>query len=202
MTTGAAYFARLYAASDDPWGFRSRWYEARKFALTLAALSRQRYRRAFDAGCSNGELTRAIAARCDALHACDLSPRAVALARARLHDLPQADVRQRELPREFPDGRFDLIVISELGYFLPPRDLERLVSLSIGALEADGEIVLCHWRRPIADAPQDAAAVHACFARIAGRTLCRRCAVDDTDFLLEVWTPPSTPWVAEREGLR
>ena len=202
MTTDAAYFSRLYAASDDPWGFRSRWYEARKFALTLAALSRQRYRRAFDAGCSNGELTRGLAGRCDALHACDLSPRAVALARERLDDLPQVEVRQRELPREFPEGRFDLIVISELGYFLPRCDLNRLVTLSIGALEADGEIVLCHWRRRIADAPQDGAAVHACFAQAAGGTLCRRSVVDDTDFLLEVWAPPSTPWVAEREGLR
>lgn len=202
MTTDAAYFARLYAASDDPWGFRSRWYEARKFALTLGALSRQRYRRAFDAGCSNGELTRGLATRCDALHACDLSPRAVALARDRLHDLAHVDVRQRELPREFPGGRFDLVVISELGYFLEADDLQRLVSSSIAALESDGEIVLCHWRRRIADAPQDAAAVHACFAQAARGTLGRRFAIDDTDFLLEVWAPPSMPWVAEREGLR
>ena len=38
MTVGPAYFEGMYAASPDPWGFQSRWYERRKYALTLALL--------------------------------------------------------------------------------------------------------------------------------------------------------------------
>ena len=38
MTLAAGYFDRLYAADPDPWGFTSRWYEQRKYALTVAAL--------------------------------------------------------------------------------------------------------------------------------------------------------------------
>ena len=38
MTLGADYFAGIYAAADDPWGLASRWYERRKYALTVAAL--------------------------------------------------------------------------------------------------------------------------------------------------------------------
>jgi hypothetical protein len=35
-----AYFAQIYTADADPWGFATRWYEQRKYALTLAALPR------------------------------------------------------------------------------------------------------------------------------------------------------------------
>ena len=31
-----AYFDRMYAASADPWQLQERWYERRKFAITLA----------------------------------------------------------------------------------------------------------------------------------------------------------------------
>ncbi|MFE7421819.1 hypothetical protein [Rhodococcus sp. NPDC057529] len=62
---GPSYFDAMYAASPDPWGFGDRWYEQRKYALTLAALPRPRYRRAFEPGCSIGILTAALAHRCD-----------------------------------------------------------------------------------------------------------------------------------------
>ena len=42
----------LFEASDDPWSFKSRWYEARKRALTLAALPKLRYGRAYEPGCA------------------------------------------------------------------------------------------------------------------------------------------------------
>ena len=33
-----AYFDRMYAASADPWQLQERWYEKRKYAITLALL--------------------------------------------------------------------------------------------------------------------------------------------------------------------
>ena len=47
MSLPTDYFAQMYAGSPDPWGFRSRWYEQRKRAVTLAALQQPRYRRGF-----------------------------------------------------------------------------------------------------------------------------------------------------------
>ncbi len=38
MSLDAQYFADLYAGNDDPWAFRTRWYERRKRELTLASL--------------------------------------------------------------------------------------------------------------------------------------------------------------------
>ena len=60
-------FERVYAASDDPWGFRTSWYEARKRSILLACLPRQRYRSGYEPGCSNGELAAVLALRCERL---------------------------------------------------------------------------------------------------------------------------------------
>ena len=49
-----SYFADMYAGDDDPWGFDDRWYERRKYALTVAMLPDPRYRRALEPGCANG----------------------------------------------------------------------------------------------------------------------------------------------------
>jgi hypothetical protein len=37
------YFESLFEGSDDPWQFRTRWYEARKRALRLACLPAAHY---------------------------------------------------------------------------------------------------------------------------------------------------------------
>ena len=84
MSLDGAYFDRLYAASDDPWGFSTRWYEHRKYALTLAALPAPHYDSALEIGCSVGVLTALLAGRCTALLALDPSVRALAQARTRV----------------------------------------------------------------------------------------------------------------------
>jgi SAM-dependent methyltransferase len=201
MPTDAAYFDRLYAASEDPYGFRTRWYERRKFALTAAALSRERYRSGLDVGCSNGELSARLADRCERFLACDGSARAVALARARLRDRPHAQVLHWTLPAQWPAGEFDLIVISELGYFLEPSPLDALLGAARASLAEDGEVVLVHWTGANADAPLDGARVHAPASELFGPWLRPRLRCADADFLLDVWS--SDPrWVAQREGIR
>jgi hypothetical protein len=47
VTLDPDYFAERYAASPDPYGLADRWYEARKYALTVTMLPRQRYGAAF-----------------------------------------------------------------------------------------------------------------------------------------------------------
>ena len=55
-STGA-YFDRLYADADDPWGLGTRFYEQRKRSLLLASLPRPRFDSAFEPGCATGLLT-------------------------------------------------------------------------------------------------------------------------------------------------
>lgn len=194
---GPAYFDSLFERSDDPWQFKRRWYEARKRALTLACLPEQRYRCGYEPGCANGELSAELAARCDSLLVSDGSARAVALARARLAGLPQVTIAQAGLPEAWPDQRFDLIVLSEIGYFLDPARLDAVAAHTLASLEPGGTVLACHWRRPIAGCVLDGEAVH---HRLAARlALHRLTELREADFVLHVWSSDARS-VAMREG--
>lgn len=194
MSLPPDYFDRMYARDADPWGFASRWYEQRKYALTLAALPAARYRRGLELGCSIGVLTADLAARCDSLLAVDASP--VALASARRRVPPNVELVQAAVPDGWPTGTYDLVVLSEVGYYLDSADLERLLDLIEASLSPDGTVVACHWRHPVQDYPLTGDAVHEALARWP-----RTSRVEEEDFLLDVLAPGGGTSVARREGL-
>jgi SAM-dependent methyltransferase len=197
---GGAWFESFYAANGpDPWGFESRWYERRKRALTLAALPRERFASAFEPGCSIGVLTEQLAARCDRLLATDVAPQAVERARERTRDLPGVRVELRAVPHEWPEGRFDLVVLSEVGYYCEPADLEELARRAARALTPDGVLLACHWRHEAPECPMSGDAVHEVLRsqpRLA--TLSR---LEEEDFLLDVLVPAPAVSVARSTGL-
>lgn len=139
------YFDRLYAQRADPWDFETSPYEAAKYAATLAALPRSRYANALELGCSIGVLTRELAPRCERLLATDVSEVALAHARVRCADLPQVTFARRDLSGQFPKGRFDLILVSEVGYYFSPPDLERLRAQIAAGLASRGHLLLVHY---------------------------------------------------------
>ena len=63
----------MYTESADPWQLQTRWYERRKYAITLALLPYARYRHAFEPGCSVGVLTEHLVHRCDHVTATDVA---------------------------------------------------------------------------------------------------------------------------------
>ena len=195
-----AYFETLYGDSADPYGLRTRWYEERKRQVLLAALPHRRYASVYEPGCGAGELTAALAARCDRLLASDFSPQALASARARTKSLTNVRVVSHVLPDDFPrdEGPFDLIVVSEIGYFLGQAAMQSLAQACVASLGPDGVLVACDWR-PEFDARALATdAVHATFASTGlARTVCHA----EDDFLLEVWCRDARS-VAQREGIR
>jgi len=201
MTTPIAYFEQMYAANPDPWSFATRWYDQRKHALTAAALPRRRYRSAFEPGCSTGALTARLAGRCDRLLAVDAVPAAVKSAAERLADQPHVVVRQADVPHDWPDGAFDLIVLSELGYYFDDADLDRLLTNAVTSLEPGGDLVAVHWRWPVAEHARSGDDVH---SRLAALPQLERSAThQEADFRLEVFArvPPPARSVAQREGL-
>lgn len=161
-----AYFEQAFAEDPDPWRFATSPYEAAKYAATLGALPRPRYRRAFEVGCAIGVLTRQLAERCGRLLAVDVAPAALAQARARLADLPHVEVRRMAVPGEWPEGPlsepFDLIVVSEVGYYLGSEDLDRLRQRCAGSAAPGGHLVLVHWTGET-DYPLTGDAVHEAF---------------------------------------
>ena len=185
MTLDQGYFRDRYAASADPWGLAERWYEARKYALSVAMLPGQQYRAAFEPGCSIGVLTRHLARRCDTLLACDTAPEAVASARAKTAGLPGVHVERRAIPGDWPPGSFDLIVFSELLYYFSDTDLDQVLRLGAGALRPGGHLLAVHWRHPAPDHPRTGDEVHQALTAHPGLTLLGR--YQDPDFNAEVY---------------
>ena len=185
VTLGAGYFDAMYEAAADPWGFEDRWYEQRKYAISLALLPDRRYRRAFEPGCSIGVLTAMLAGRCDRLLSWDVAAGAVQAATRRTRDLPNVRVERRQIPHEWPEGRFDLIVFSELLYYLGDRDLEQVLDYGVHALEPGGTLLTVHWRHPVADYPRSGDDVHRVLAARPG--LARLVSHQEEDFLAEVY---------------
>ena len=127
------FFDATYGRHDDPWGYTDRWYEERKRALTLAALPDARYGRVLEVGCGIGVLTALLAERADHLLAVDVSAAAVERARARV---PGVQVEVADVAEGVPDGPFDLVVLSEVGYYLDRPTLRRVLDRPPGPARA------------------------------------------------------------------
>jgi LmbE family N-acetylglucosaminyl deacetylase/SAM-dependent methyltransferase len=197
-------FDGMYAASDDPWGFDERWYEERKRAVMLASLPKPRYRRVLEIGCSVGTITAALADRADAVVATDVADRAIAQTRERLRGRPGVVVEQLRLPEEWPDAwsaePFDLIVLSEVGFYLAGEALGDVVDRSRAALAPGGVFVACHWRPHVLGLDRGGDAVHRVVReRIRARRIVEH--VED-DFVLEVFQIEPSASVAQATGLR
>jgi SAM-dependent methyltransferase len=162
------YFEAVYAANDDPWGFETSPYETAKYAATLAALPRARYADAFEIGCSLGVLSEQLAARCDRLLAVDVVAEVLARARARCRGWPQVRFARMRVPEQFPGARFDLVVVSEVGYYWSRADLSRARRRIVEALLPGGHLVLVHWTPFVHDYPLTGDEVHEAFLAEAG----------------------------------
>ena len=191
-----SYFDALYSRRDDPWRFESRWYERRKRAITMASLPREQYDSALEIGCSLGLLTVDLAHRCESVLALDIAKAAVDSARARTAGL-RVRVEQADVAQGLPAGDFDLVVLSEVGYYFAGAGLARLLDEIESRLTANGTLVACHWRHPVDDYPLSGDEVHAAIDPLGLIRVARH--VED-DFVLEVWTRDGVS-VAARTGM-
>lgn len=191
------YFDAMFAKTDDPWLFKSRWYERRKRVLTLACLPSERYRYGFEPCCANGELSAHLATRCDRLMVSDGVDRAVVLARERLKHLPNVEVCKAWLPIEWPREKFDLIVLSEFLFYVKPAIVEEITNRAQRSLTAGGVILACHWRHPIQGCEFNGNDVHEALRQFI--RLPNQCSIVEPDLRLDVWS--SGPTLAMRESI-
>lgn len=185
-----AYFEDVYRASPDPWNFETSEYEHAKYARTLAALPRERYARALEVGCSIGVLTGLLSERVGTLLSVDVSERALARARERNRGRENVTFERRRLPDDAPAGPFDLIVLSEVGYYFSTRDLEAVLDRLTAALAPGGDLILVHWTPPVPDYPQTGDAVHEAALRRTPAPLRHRHAERHERYRLDVLSNP------------
>lgn len=186
-TLSPDYFEGVYKAADDPWNFATSDYEARKYAATLAALPQDNYNSAFEIGCSIGVLTRRLAKCCKRLLAVDVNDSALAQARERCGDLSNVEFIKTFVPEEFPVNYFDLIVVSEVGYYLNEADWKKAQDKIIEHLNPKGDIILVHWTHFVHDYPQTGDSVHDDFASRNAEKLRHLKAERTEDYRLDVW---------------
>ena len=142
---GRDYFEDLYAHELDPWRFATSDYEHEKYDATLGALPKARYAHGLEIGCSIGVLTRRLAARCNRLLATDIAEEPLRAARLRSADAPWVEFTCSAAPGEWPQGAFDLILLSEVVYYLSRPDVDLLAERVVGSLACGGDLVLVHW---------------------------------------------------------
>lgn len=139
----AAYFDQLYRARPDPWDLAGSDYEAAKYAATLEALPPRRFARGLEVGCSIGTLSALLAPRCGEFLGIDHAEAPLAEARRRC---PRGVFHHMAVPGEWPEGRFDLIMLSEMLYYLGFADLAALARRCQDSLAPGGVVLLVNWR--------------------------------------------------------
>ncbi len=140
---------RVFRRSEDPYGYFSHPHEIGKYDLMEKMLSDRRYSRALEIGCAEGAFTSRLAALCDSVLAVDISSTAVARARQRLAKsknvrFMRANVRELDVSPEW-----DLIVVSEVLYYLdkavlPVDAFDRFLARLAALLAPDGRILVLH----------------------------------------------------------
>ncbi len=169
-----AGFEQKFCADIDPWDYRHSKFERQKRGALIKACGCGKRGRALELGCAIGETTRQLAPLCLSLTALDASSTALVEARRRNDDLPQVNFFHATLPQRMPPGPFDLIVASEIAYYLTSHALEKLARKLIRALAPGGRIVVLHHRRLFSDAAQYSAAAHQKLCRALRKSMCQR----------------------------
>lgn len=143
---GPDYFLKLYAENPDPWDFAGSNYEYTKYQMTLAALGERNFQNAFEIGCSIGILTRMLATQCRSMLAVDVVDGALSMARENCKTLDHVRFQNMQIPVDWPSGqKFDLILCSEVLYFLSPEDIKRISELISESLLPGGDVLLVNY---------------------------------------------------------
>jgi trans-aconitate methyltransferase len=147
----AEHFEHLYQSNQDPWGFLTSDYEQEKYRNCLAAVGDRQYAAALEVGCSIGVLTRMLAPHCGRLLGIDIVDAPLAAARAYCAEVPHVRFERMQVPRQWPDESFDLIIFSEVLYFLSPHDIKQCAHRVLDTLRPGGIVLLVNWTGETAD---------------------------------------------------
>ncbi|WP_419758196.1 class I SAM-dependent DNA methyltransferase [Acidisoma sp.] len=169
----AAYFEAMYAADPDPWQFKTSAYEAAKYEATVAAIADRRYRSALEVGCSLGVLSQRVAPLCDAFLGLDIAEAPLVEARQRCRDLPHVRFERKAIPDMWPEEGFDLILLSEVLYFLSPEDITATAAHVRRSLRPEGTVLLVNWIGN-SEPPQPGDQAADAFLKAAGLPVARR----------------------------
>ena len=158
-------FDRRYRDNPDPWGYRTSPYERAKYAATLDACGPGPFVSALELGGSIGVFSALLAPRCRSLTTIDYSATAVSAAEAELARYPHARAILGRIPDDLPAATFDLIVASEVLYYLDDEAFIATLAAIEQRLARPGRLVCVHWQSPGPERPLSAEHVHTVIRR-------------------------------------
>ena len=129
----------------DPFGFDRNPEEQLKFARTLEVCGDGTFGRVLELGCAVGTFTELLARRARDVLALDVSQAAVDRVLERTHEHANVRAVVMSIPGEFPDEVFDLVVASDVLYYLPTVELQRCVERIEASLADGGAFVAVHY---------------------------------------------------------
>lgn len=175
-------FEARYRADPDPWDYKSSAYERAKYQATIAACGSGPFTNALELGASIGVFSALLAPRCGRLTTIDAAPTAVRDARRRLAGSHHVHVIEGTIPARIPDGPYDLVIASEVLYYLTAKELRATLARLKDNLE--GRFVAVHWRPEGPERPLTAHEVHETLRQQPWLEL--RARADTDDYLLDV----------------
>lgn len=162
------------------------WKELRTRNIILACLSKHQYGNVLELACGTGTLSVKLANRSHQLACCDCSADNLVAAARRVGDKPNVRFLQRQLPKQWPSGRYDLIVINNLAKRF---DFQALTETTVRLRESllpKGLILACHWRSSSKEKEHYTAdQVHQHISKRLGRPSILH--HEEPDFLLDIW---------------
>jgi hypothetical protein len=180
----AADFEARYRDDADPWGYETSPYERDKYDATLAACGPGPFPRALELGSSIGVLSAQLAPRCRQLTTLDAAATAVTAARERLAAQPHVTPMLGVIPDDIPSGPYDLVLASEILYYLEPDALAATFARIERETVSGARLVAVHWRPAGPERPFSAEEVHRRLRALAWLSEVEQRSTDD--YLLDV----------------
>ncbi len=128
-----AAFEAVYSESADPWASASHHYryQSLKYDRMIALLPRRRFDNALDLGCGLGLLSQKLAKRAEHVLGLDIATAAIDRARRSSAAFPNLEFERGDILNLPPtlNGKFDLVVVADVLYYLSPLDEQVLKSV-------------------------------------------------------------------------
>ena len=161
-TSSAEFFEQRYHDSGDPWDLAHDTYEQGRYDTIIRALQGRTYASAFEPGCAVGALTEKLAAICTRVDARDFSQTAVDEAKRRCARFSGVTVQCASITEPAPIEEYDLIVLSEIGYYFSSMAWQSLLMDFADRMQVGATLLMSHWLGNSPDHILTGDEVHAC----------------------------------------
>jgi peptidoglycan/xylan/chitin deacetylase (PgdA/CDA1 family) len=149
-----SHFETLFATKPDPWKYTNA-YEQTKYEQTLELLPDQPIRTALEIACAEGHFTIQLAPRVESLLAMDISEIALERTADRCATFDHIQYQQFDIVQDSLPGTFDLVVCSEVLYFLGSVELLKQFATKVAnSLNPGGYFLTAHANLVVDDPGQ------------------------------------------------